>query len=241
MSSASAARITDAEIPTMAVPPSSHPSEPTLQGYSLGQLDDIPTEAVHKHLEDCPDCRALAADMSSDSFLERLRAAPAGPAFSEATGSDAGPPRAGRTSTGPGAVSAATLPPGLADHADYEILRELGRGGMGVVYLAHNRLLGRDEVLKVVGKHLVERAGVLDRFLREICAVGRLRHPNIVSAIFGLPARREHRVLDGVRRGPRPVPDGQGPGPLAGGACLFLHLPRRAGTPARARTGIGAP
>jgi serine/threonine protein kinase/formylglycine-generating enzyme required for sulfatase activity len=75
-----------------------------------------------------------------------------------------------------------SLPPSLASRPDYRIVRELGRGGMGVVYLAHNRLMARDEVLKVMGRHIVERPGVLDRFLREIRAVARLRHPNIVSA-----------------------------------------------------------
>jgi serine/threonine protein kinase len=75
-----------------------------------------------------------------------------------------------------------TVPPGLVDHPDYEVKRELGRGGMGVVYLAHNRLMGRDEVLKVMGRHIMERPGVLERFLREIRAVARLRHPNIVTA-----------------------------------------------------------
>jgi serine/threonine protein kinase len=75
-----------------------------------------------------------------------------------------------------------TLPPGLADHPDYEFKKELGRGGMGVVYLAYNRLLDRDEVLKVMGRHLMDRPGVQDRFHREIRAVARLRHPNIVSA-----------------------------------------------------------
>ena len=53
---------------------------------------------------------------------------------------------------------------------------------MGVVYLAHNTLMGRDEVLKVMGRQIMERPGVLDRFLREIRAVARLRHPNIVTA-----------------------------------------------------------
>src|SRR5262249_50952848 len=57
-----------------------------------------------------------------------------------------------------------------------------GRGGMGVVYLAHNQLMGRDEVLKVMGRHIIERPGVMDRFVREIRAVAQLRHPNIVSA-----------------------------------------------------------
>ena len=60
---------------------------------------------------------------------------------------------------------------------------------MGVVYLAHNLLMGRDEVLKVMGRQIIEKPGVLDRFLREIRAVARMRHPNIVTAYsaFRLP------------------------------------------------------
>ena len=74
------------------------------------------------------------------------------------------------------------LPPGLANHPDYKIVRELGRGGMGVVYLAHNTLMGRDEVLKVMGRNIIEKPGVEERFLREIRAVAKLRHANIVTA-----------------------------------------------------------
>ena len=74
------------------------------------------------------------------------------------------------------------LPLELANHADYEIIRELGHGGMGVVFLAHNRILGRNEVLKVIGPEIIESPGVFDRFLREIRAVARLQHPNIVTA-----------------------------------------------------------
>ena len=74
------------------------------------------------------------------------------------------------------------MPPGLADHPDYEVIKELGRGGMGVVYLAHNRLMGRNEVLKVMSRHIMERPGLLARFLAEIRAVARLQHPNIVTA-----------------------------------------------------------
>ncbi len=70
----------------------------------------------------------------------------------------------------------------LTGHPDYEIKRELGRGGMGVVYLAHNKMMGRDEVLKVMSRDIMERPGVLDRFVREIRAVAQLRHPNIVTA-----------------------------------------------------------
>jgi len=86
------------------------------------------------------------------------------------------------TAASSGPVVPNPLPVELANHADYEIIRELGRGGMGVVYLAHNRIMDRDEVLKVMGHDIVDHPGVLDRFLREIRAVAKLRHPNIVSA-----------------------------------------------------------
>ena len=101
------------------------------------------------------------------------------------------------------------------------------RGGMGVVYLAQNRLMGRTEVLKVVSSHLINRRGVLDRFLGEIRNAARLHHPNIVTAYSASRARREPRPRDGVRRGPRPGAAGQGQGAAAGGQRLQLHRIRR--------------
>jgi formylglycine-generating enzyme required for sulfatase activity/tRNA A-37 threonylcarbamoyl transferase component Bud32 len=75
-----------------------------------------------------------------------------------------------------------SIPPGLAEHPDFEVISELGRGGMGVVYLATNKLMGRKEVLKVVSRERIDRAGALDRFLREIRNAAQLHHPNIVTA-----------------------------------------------------------
>ncbi len=165
----------------MDVHPSSHPTGQTLRSFGLGKLDDRSAEAVNNHLERCPGCRQRVAELSADSFLGRIRdAQPMGEhAFSQS--------RASATDRLTGPVTqapepASKLPPGLADQPDYEIKRELGRGGMGVVYLAHNRLMGRDDALKVMGRHIIERPRVLERFLREIRAVARLRHPNIVAA-----------------------------------------------------------
>src|SRR5208337_1366216 len=161
-----------------------HPTDQTLRSYGLGKLDDPTAESVNRHLESCADCRRRVAELTSDSFLNQLQKAQQKPSSPIMSGSDTGgestdaiPSR--RSTTPP---PAETMPPGLADHPDYEIRSELGRGGMGVVYLAHNRLLGRDEVLKVMGRHILERPGVPDRFLCEIRAVARLRHDNIVAA-----------------------------------------------------------
>ena len=137
-----------------------HPTDQTLSSYGLGKLDDGPAKAVHEHLEQCPACRNRVAEMSPDSFLGRLRGAqgrPDSPAPIGASLAGLSMLAAGSPSPAPPATS--TLPPGLADHPDYEILRELGQGGMGVVYLAENKLMGRKEVLKVVGSLLITRRG----------------------------------------------------------------------------------
>jgi serine/threonine protein kinase len=86
----------------------------------------------------------------------------------------------------PPAAPSADVPDELARHPDYEVVRELGRGGMGVVYLVRNKLMHRTEVLKVVGRAVLDRPGAADRFLREVRSAGRLSHPNIVTAYAAL-------------------------------------------------------
>ena len=53
---------------------------------------------------------------------------------------------------------------------------------MGVVYLARNKMMGRQEVIKVIGQHLMNHPGIVDRFLQEIRSAALLNHPNIVTA-----------------------------------------------------------
>jgi eukaryotic-like serine/threonine-protein kinase len=62
----------------------------------------------------------------------------------------------------------------------YSIVRELGRGGMGIVYLAHEVALDRPVALKLLPPALAARPGLKDRFLREARTAARLSHPNIV-------------------------------------------------------------
>ncbi|MHC5211489.1 MAG: serine/threonine-protein kinase [Planctomycetota bacterium] len=63
---------------------------------------------------------------------------------------------------------------------EFEILREIGRGGMGVVYEARQASLNRRVALKVLPPSLRRDMRLLTRFQREAEAAGRLRHPNIV-------------------------------------------------------------
>ena len=63
---------------------------------------------------------------------------------------------------------------------EYSLQRELGRGGMGVVYLARDVQLDRDVAIKVLPTHLARDAEAHDRFLREARTAAGLSHPNIV-------------------------------------------------------------
>jgi formylglycine-generating enzyme required for sulfatase activity/serine/threonine protein kinase len=200
---------------------SNHPSDQTLRAYGVGELDGPLADSVHSHLEVCTGCRQRVAELSADTFLGRLRdaqvrsepPAPGGPSL--AGMSDVGEPPASSSVPPP-----TSIPSGLVDHPDYEILGELGRGGMGVVYLAQNKLMGRKEVLKVVNREL----GVLDRFLREIRNAAQLHHPNIVTAYSAFRAGEtvafamEHVEGEDLAshvkaKGPLPVPH----------ACYFAY------------------
>ncbi len=62
----------------------------------------------------------------------------------------------------------------------YRLTREIGRGGMGVVYLATDEQLQREVAIKTLPPHLAADARVRDRFLREARTAGALSHQNIV-------------------------------------------------------------
>jgi WD40 repeat protein/serine/threonine protein kinase/tetratricopeptide (TPR) repeat protein len=66
---------------------------------------------------------------------------------------------------------------------DFEILEELGRGGMGIVYKARQGSLGRIVALKVLPPGLAGDPVAVARFKREVAALGRCDHPNVVKVL----------------------------------------------------------
>ncbi|MBL8731828.1 MAG: protein kinase [Planctomycetes bacterium] len=94
------------------------------------------------------------------------------------------------------------LEPAVADErvlGDFRLIRELGSGGMGVVYEAWQRSLDRRVAVKVLAPALVADAAALARFRREAAAAGRLRHPNIVEVYgFGSAAERHFFAMQFV-------------------------------------------
>jgi serine/threonine protein kinase len=70
----------------------------------------------------------------------------------------------------------------LANHPRYEVIRELGKGGMGIVYLAQHRVMSRMVALKVINRRLLRNQMAVDRFQLEVQSAARLNHRNIVTA-----------------------------------------------------------
>jgi hypothetical protein len=74
---------------------------------------------------------------------------------------------------------------------EFEILRVLGRGGVSMVYLARDRMLGRTVAIKVVDDRFVGDAEAIGRFRREAQLLAQLQHPCIV------PVHAARRLADG--------------------------------------------
>lgn len=86
--------------------------------------------------------------------------------------------------TVPGAPSTGILDTGVLLQERYELEKELGRGGMGAVFLARDiKLHSRLVVIKVLLNDIEEDAWVYKKFLQEVEALTRIEHPNIVGVL----------------------------------------------------------
>ncbi|QDT88943.1 Serine/threonine-protein kinase StkP [Gimesia algae] len=126
----------------------------------------------------CPDCGAVVAGLSVDDLQETLVIKD----YRDAASSDAGSKREDPI-TG-------------QDLHVYRCQSLIGRGGMGMVYLATHRDLGRQCALKILLPHLAKRdPEYVQRFLHEGRAVATLSHPNIVTA-HAIGEERGYRFLE---------------------------------------------
>jgi TPR repeat protein/tRNA A-37 threonylcarbamoyl transferase component Bud32 len=73
------------------------------------------------------------------------------------------------------------LKPGMVIHHSYRIVRKLGQGGMGAVYLAQHTLMDEPRALKFLSAELSQDQAFTARFLREVRTLRQIRHPNVVD------------------------------------------------------------
>ncbi|HUG90536.1 MAG TPA: protein kinase, partial [Planctomycetaceae bacterium] len=214
------------------------PDRDVLRRYFTGGLDERTRTEVQQHLESCSACldtinEAAAGDTRIAGGAPRAAggdamrwSAPVPPVV------EAVAPQPHRTHTEPAAASSSRALPATAafrSNADasgklpeqfgrYRVIRPLGRGGMGAVWLAEDTQLRRNVALKVPRFSSADDPGLLDRFYREARAAATIDHPNLcavydVGCIEGTHylsmAFIEGRPLSQYIRGDKPIPPRQ--------------------------------
>src|SRR6516165_200915 len=182
--------------------------DPSQLALLLDEGADIDRERLEDHVARCAACQhsleQLASSPKVDTAIRILKASTStGSSQSPQSGTVAGgqePPeeflqKLRQLPADLGLVDAITLrvPPGreapansvakepLPELAGYHVLRELGRGGMSIVYLARQKSLDRLVALKMVLSDRSDDPEYQMRLRREAEAVARLQHPNIVQ------------------------------------------------------------
>jgi WD40 repeat protein/serine/threonine protein kinase len=164
------------------------PTNEELRAFVLGNVDDDEAETIVNHLDECTVCDSAAAslDQSSDSLISELRRPAASQEFVNehefqqaaeliaAIGQNPNASMAGLDQT------VAKL--NLGTLGQYKLLAKLGEGGMGTVYKALHTRLEKIVAVKVLPADRLLDEGAIARFDREMKAVGKLDHPNIVRA-----------------------------------------------------------
>jgi serine/threonine protein kinase len=146
-----------------------HPSPEQLRAFAQGRLRAAEMAELEQHIAYCDSCCLHLAGVPDDTLVQLAREA-ATEGVKSPAGRSAPPPK----------PSAGEIPKELRDHPRYRVLSLVGHGGMGAVYKAEHRKMERLVALKVVNQHLLANPQAVERFAREVRAVSKLSHPNIV-------------------------------------------------------------
>lgn len=181
-----------------------HPDETLLQEFGLGKVDPEQAEWVASHLAHCPICAETVHHIADDTFVGLVRQATKSGYVAPEIDANATTlfPLSGEQHA-PALQSAVAdrLPRELLEHPRYQILEQIGSGGMGEVFKAKHLVMNRLVALKIIKSGLVSNVAAVMRFQREVQVAAQLQHPNIVTVFDAEQAGSTHflvmELLDG--------------------------------------------
>lgn len=165
-----------------------------------GNLSDADLESVAAHIDGCTECQThlhtiadeaddLAQILRHGAIKDEYAAEPAYQRVESALRQTAS-----AQATSPGKSSSETIPRTIGG---CRILGRLGEGGMGQVFRAYHLDLKREVALKLLPQKRTADEAAIERFRREIQAIGRLDHVNVVRALnAGRDGDRQYLVME---------------------------------------------
>lgn len=163
-------------------------AEQDLRSYLAGWVDDSTEARIESHLAECRRCEETVANLESEevTIARWLQGQEIPKGCAELPPPSAEAIRAierAKAISLPAANEDRPIEPQLPQQvAGYELLRPLGQGGMGAVYLARHRSLGKLVALKMIRANSHVALVEIERFKREIRAAGGLSHSAIINA-----------------------------------------------------------
>jgi serine/threonine protein kinase/WD40 repeat protein/Tfp pilus assembly protein PilF len=148
------------------------------------QLSAADYQALERHTEACPTCRNqlehLLHDAETEKWQKLLGASPS-PTTPEVNGPGLPPHPEGKAEPGPFLFPPSTLAGYLGQLEHYHIVKRLGSGAMGAVFLAYDARMRRQVALKVPRPDLGESTLFRNRFAREAHAAAAVKHEHVVT------------------------------------------------------------
>lgn len=198
------------------VDPENRPEKASLdvtEVFAQGRDDDAEANAAHMLLDDAEPVQPVHKPAGKPRSTLPRQAAPetddalASPTPQHPSGPPHKSPAGGATEvfTQPAAIKgppSSKAPQKTGSLGDYRLLKKLGAGGMGTVYLAQQASLERTVALKVLSKELAAKPAFVQRFQREARLMARLDHPNILRCLdVGAVAGHHYLAMEYVDGG----------------------------------------
>ena len=161
------------------------PSVDCLRDFLDGSIDDAEASKISSHVVECPGCDGVLSSLESEhgDVLETIRQGVQTenilrePEFEELRNTIL--VRQSDTDTTPNIDGQPTKGQRLRD---YRLIKKIGEGGMGTIYQAVHVHLAKHVALKILPEDKLRSKQSVARFRQEMRAVGRVNHPNVVSA-----------------------------------------------------------